>query len=49
MTLYSASADDRETVDCFLAFQDIKEVPNVTQYPVSDWRVVGQAPQSASE
>lgn len=33
---YSASADKRETVDCFLDFQEINESPRKIQKPVMD-------------
>lgn len=46
---YSTSAEDREIVVCFLAFQDIDESPRKMQKPVVDFRVSGQDPQSASE
>jgi len=46
---YSASADDRETVVCFLVFQDIGEPPSLIKYPVRDRREIGHAPQSESQ
>lgn len=45
---YSASADNRETVCCFLDFQDINEPPRKTQNPVIDLLVSTHEPQSAS-
>ena len=49
IALYSASADDLETVDCFFALQEINESPKKTQYPVIDFLVSGQEAQSESE
>ena len=49
IALYSASAEDLETVCCFFDFQDIKESPRNTQYPVIDLLVSGQPAQSESE
>lgn len=46
---YSASADDRETVCCFLDFQDTKEEPRKTQKPDVDLQVSGQVAQSESD
>ena len=46
--LYSASELDLDTVDCFLDFQDMRELPRNTQYPVTDLRVAGQLAQSES-
>ena len=48
MALYSASAEERDTVCCLLHFQEINERPNVTQNPVMDCLVCLQLPQSAS-
>jgi len=45
---YSASAEERETMCCFLVFQDTGELPRKTIQPVSDRRVRGQPAQSAS-
>lgn len=45
---YSASANERDTVACFLDFQLIKESPIKTQKLVTDLRVSGQAAQSES-
>ena len=39
MALYSASAEDLETVNCFLDFQDTKESPMKMLYPVTDFLV----------
>lgn len=49
MALYSASAEDLQTVLCFLVPQDTKESPNLIQKPVSDLRVIGQDAQSESQ
>ena len=49
MERYSASALDRETVFCFLDFQEINEFPRNIQYPVVDRRVSGHLAQSASQ
>lgn len=35
---YSASADDRDTIICFLADQEIKDGPRKNQNPVLDLR-----------
>ena len=42
MARYSASAEDWDTIDCFLDFHDIKESPKNTQYPVVDLLVSTQ-------
>ena len=49
MNLYSASAEDNETVACFLDFQEIGLPPMVMKYPLTDFLVVGQAAQSESQ
>ena len=49
MARYSASADDLETVCCFLDFQVTGELPNNNTYPVTDLRESTQDAQSASE
>lgn len=46
---YSASAEDRNTVCCFLDFHDMSDDLTKIQYHVRDLRVSGQMPQSASE
>ena len=46
--LYSASAEERETVSCFCVLQEIGESPNCTIQPVSERRVSGHPPQSES-
>lgn len=46
---YSASAEEREMVDCFLDFQETKASPRKIQKPVVDFQESGQAVQSASE
>ena len=48
MALYFDSAEDRETVCCFLDFHEIKDSPRKTQNPVTDLLVSGQEAQSAS-
>ena len=48
MALYSASAKDLETIDCFLDFHEINESPKNTQNPVVDLLVSTQDAQSAS-
>ena len=49
MEQYSVSADERETVACFLVFHEIGAPPRVTKYPVKDLLVTGHAPQSESQ
>lgn len=49
IVLYSASADDLDTVGCFLDFQEIKESLRKKQQPAMDLRVSGQVAQSESE
>jgi hypothetical protein len=49
MARYSASAEDLETVDCFLYFQDIKELSRKTQKLVMDRLVSTQPAQSESQ
>lgn len=46
MDLYSASAEDQETVNCFFNFQDIRESPRNTQKSLMDLRVSRQDAQS---
>ena len=46
---YSTSAEERETVVCFLVFHEIGELPNITKYAVKDRLVRGQLAQSASQ
>ncbi|PHT49876.1 hypothetical protein CQW23_09623 [Capsicum baccatum] len=46
--LYSTSAELRETVCCFFDFQEIKDSPNFTAKPVTDFLVFGYAAQSES-
>ena len=48
MDRYSTSIEDRETVCCFLDFQEIKESPINTQKPLTDFLVSGHAAQSKS-
>ena len=47
--MYSASADEQDTVSYFLDFQDIKESPKNTHNPEIDHLVSEQVPQSSSE
>lgn len=49
MVQYSASPNDLEMVDCFLAFHETKESPKKMQKPVVDFLELGDAPQSALE
>lgn len=46
MALYSHSAVDRATRDCFLVFQEIEELPRRIQKPLVDFLVVRQLAQS---
>ena len=48
-TQYSASVEERETVDCFFEDQEIGLEPRKTNIPVVDFRSVGLPAQSASE
>ena len=48
MALYSASADDLETVGCFFDLQDISESPRNTEYPVTLLLVSKHLAQSLS-
>ena len=45
---YSASAEDRDTICCFLVFQEIGETPRETNQPVRERRVNGQPAQLES-
>lgn len=47
--LYSISADDMDTVCCFLDFQENNESPKNTKKPETGRRVSGQVAQSESE
>jgi len=49
MALYSASAEERDIVVCFLVLQDIGDPPNEIKHPVRDFLVRGHAPQSGSQ
>ncbi len=49
ITLYSASAEERDIVVCFFVFQDIGEFPRSIQYPVTKRRVSLHRAQSASQ
>ncbi len=49
IALYSASAEDLDTVVCFLDLHDTREFPKKMQYPVVDLRVSGHPAQSESE
>jgi hypothetical protein len=44
MARYSASADDREMVCCFLDFQEMRESPRKVQKPVTDFEYQGILP-----
>lgn len=46
---YLASVDERETISCFLLFQEKKESPRKIQNSVVDLRSVGSLAQSASK
>lgn len=46
---YSASAEERDVVDCFFDFQETKESPRKIQKPVTERLVSGQEAQSASQ
>ena len=48
MDRYSASAEERDTVCCFLVFHEIGEDPSRTNHPVRDLRVKGHPAQSES-
>ena len=48
IALYSASAEERETIGCFLDFHEIKESPRKMQKPVTDLRESGHRAQSES-
>ncbi|KAJ0510573.1 hypothetical protein HanIR_Chr11g0542321 [Helianthus annuus] len=48
MDLYSASADERETMLCFLLFQETREFPRKIQYPVTDLLLSTHLAQSES-
>ena len=47
--LYSTSTEDLETMDCFFDFQDIKLWSKNMQYPVIDFLVSLQSPQTESQ
>jgi hypothetical protein len=49
MARYSASADDLETLACFLDFHEMSEFPRNIQYPITDLLVAWQPPQSESQ
>lgn len=49
MDLYSASAEERDTICCFLVFQAVGELPNMTKYPIKEHRVIGEVAQSESQ
>jgi hypothetical protein len=42
MARYSAPAEDRDTTDCFLDFQEIKDEPRNMQNPETERLVSGQ-------
>ncbi|KAK4711461.1 hypothetical protein R3W88_005974 [Solanum pinnatisectum] len=47
--MYSASAELLLIVCCFLDFQDIRESPSFTIYPITDFLVLRQVAQSESQ
>ncbi|MFS7928694.1 hypothetical protein Hanom_Chr04g00323761 [Helianthus anomalus] len=49
MARYSASAEERETTDCFLVLQEIRVPPSKRKYPVRDLLVYGHPNQSESQ
>ena len=49
MALYSASAEDNDTVGCFLDFQLIGLSPSKTKYPLTDLLESGHVAQSESQ
>jgi hypothetical protein len=49
MALYSASAEERETMDYFLERQERRESPKKMQKPMTDLRVSEQPAQSESQ
>lgn len=49
MDLYSASAEESDTVSCFLDFHDIGLPPNKIKNPLNGLLVIGQAAQSLSQ
>lgn len=49
MDLYSASAEDKETVACFFDFHEIGLPPRVTKYPLIDLLEEGHCAQSESQ
>jgi len=49
MARYSAFAEDRDTTDCFLDFQEIKDEPRNMQNPETERLVSGQDAQSKSQ
>jgi hypothetical protein len=48
MDIYSASAEEQDTVCCFLVFQEIGELPRSTNQSVMEHLVKGQLAQSES-
>ena len=49
MKRYSALALGRDTVDCFLALQEMQLLPRNVQNPVVDHQLIEQPAQLASE
>ena len=49
IALYSASAEERDTTDCFFVRQEMGAPPNEMKYPVQDRLVMEHPPQSASQ
>jgi hypothetical protein len=49
MARYSTSTEDRDTTDCFLDFQEIKDEPRNMQKPETERLVSGHDAQSESQ
>lgn len=49
MDQYSTSADDKETVACFLDFHEMGDRPNRIKKPLTDLLVIGHEAQSESQ
>ena len=49
MDLYSALAEDKATVGCFLDFQEIGLPPSMMKYPLTDRLVQGHCAQLESQ
>lgn len=48
MTLYSASAEERDTTFCFLECHEMRELPRNKQKPEIEWHESEQVAQSTS-